>query len=151
MKRFLMVFAIATIAGCAQLGAVNQKIAQDVQDIVAPIKATTLADAQAALATATAAGDTDAAPCYQDIVDVLSASATSSPPAIVGILSALEAARTFKAPQIPAKLHKDCAVLVIDAQETAFKLGIAAAPVVGGLKVQAGAQALKAEAAALGH
>lgn len=148
LSLIVAVIAIALLSGCAQLGAVNQKIAQDVESIVAPIRQTTIEDAQAALAIAQAAGDTDAAPCYQDIIDDLSKQGTSVP-SINGLLSALEAARTFKAPTVSPKTHKDCAVLVVDAQVVAFKLGIAAVPAVGAVKVQAGAAALKAQAALL--
>lgn len=160
MKRFLLSIAVAAIVlfasapmlmlgGCAAVQSANQQIAQDVHDIVAPIKQATLEDAQAALAIANANGDTDAAPCYQDIVDELSKPGSTGVPAINGLLSTLEAARTFKAPTVPPKLHKDCAVLVIDAQQTAFKLGLRLAPVGGALKVQQGAAALGREAAAL--
>lgn len=145
----LLVCAGFALSGCGAVQTVNAQVAQDLHNIVAPIKQTTLEDAQAALAIANANGDTDAAPCYQDIVDELSKPGATGLPVVNGVLSALEAARTFKAPTVPAKLHKDCAVLVIDAQETAFKLGIRLAPVAGGLKVQQGAAALKAEGAVL--
>lgn len=146
---FLMAAATFLFTGCAQLQATNTKIAQDVQNIVAPVQQATLADAQAALARAQATGDTDVIPCYQDIVDVLSTPGTVSLPPVVGVLSALEAARTLKPPSLPPKLHRDCAVLVVDAQEMAFKLGLTLAPVAGAVKVQQGAAAVKAEAAAL--
>lgn len=145
-----LVFLYVCMTGCAQVQATNAKIAQDVQNIVAPIQQTTLEDAKAALAIANANGDTDGAACYADIVADLSAQAAAGGPLpIAGVLSALEAARTFKGVQIPAKTHRDCAVLVVDAQQMAIKLGIQLAPVVGGVKVQAGAAALKTEAAAL--
>jgi hypothetical protein len=151
----LAMFAVCVamvLTGCSQLQAVNSKVAQDIHDtIVAPVQQATLADAQAALAIANANGDTDAAACYADIVADLSAqSAQGGPVAIVGVLSALESARTFKGVQIPAKTHKDCAVLVVDAQKVAFQLGLSAASVVGGIKVQQAGNVLKAEAAALG-
>lgn len=151
MKAALLALCFATVvalSGCATIGAANQKIAADVEQVIAPVKAATIADAQACVADANAAGDADGAACCQDIADYLSTQSTAAPQ-IVGVLSALEVARTFKAPTLPSKLHKDCAVLVVDAQGMALRLGLQLAPVAGGLKVQAGAAALKSEAAAL--
>jgi hypothetical protein len=144
--------AYGSLTGCAQLQAINGKVVQDIHDtIVAPVQQATLADAQAALAIAKANGDDDAAACYADIADDLIAQgAKGAPIPIMGVLSALETARTFKGISIPPKTHKDCAVLVVDAQKVAFHLGLSAVPIVGGLKVQQAGAALKSEAAALG-
>jgi hypothetical protein len=166
MKRILCIAALGAVialsAGLAGCGAIQAKINQDVQ-------ATTLPDAQAALADAQAAGDTDAAACYQDIIDFLNSlptsGASSEPPKVVGLLSALEAGRVLaqaaqngpQLPPIPPKLHKDCAVLIVDAQRTALTLGVDVAALSKGTAfLKAGAAlkregaALKAEAAALG-
>ena len=149
MRTLLTLLALCMLCGCAAVQSTNQKIAQDVQNIVEPIKQATITDAQAALADAQAAGDQDGAACFQDIINFLNQQG-SAPPQIAGVLSGMEVARTFKAPSLPPQLHKDCAVLVVDAQEMALKLGLTLAPVAGAVKVQAGSAALRSEAAALG-
>lgn len=149
----LSIFAVLAIAflilpGCATVGAANAKIAADVHELVAPIQQATLEDAKAAVVIAQANHDDAAVQCFTDIVNYLQNDPGASVPAINGVLSGLEAARTFRAPSIPENIHKDCAVIVLDAQQAALRLGLRGATVVGGVKVQAGAAALKAAEAA---
>jgi hypothetical protein len=126
--KILAFTALAFLAGCAQFQA---KLSQDVQAASVP-------DLQAAVADAKAAGDADGAACWQDVLDYVQALPTSAAgapaPTIAGVASALEAARIaatqasvgISVPPIPHQLHKDCAVLIIDAQQLAAKLGISA-------------------------
>lgn len=123
--------AFACMEGCST---VQAKFSQDVQ-------AATVPDLQAAIADAKAANDQDGLDCWTDVlnyVEALPTSAASNPlPAISGVASGLEAARIGAQalngasinviPPIPPKLHKDCAVLVVDSQQLALKLGISAA------------------------
>jgi hypothetical protein len=149
MRTIATIALLTLLAGCgAQGAAVRANIQADVQQIVAPIQQTTLADAQAAVVIAQASGDQAGVQCFTDIVNYLQ-NAGPALPAVAGVLSGLEAARTFKGITIPENIHRDCAVIVLDAQQAAIRLGLSLAPVVGGIKVQAGAATLKAEAAAL--
>jgi hypothetical protein len=114
-------FFFILLAGCTP--AQQVKVQQDIEKVVAPIQATTLADAQAALAIAIANNDTDGVQCFTDIVNYLG-NPINPLPAVNGVLSALEAARTFKGISIPANIHSHCAVIVLDAPTTALKLGL---------------------------
>jgi hypothetical protein len=148
--RTVILFSLAAafaLSGCAQFQA---KIAQDVQAASVP-------DLQAAVADAKAAGDADGAACWQDVLNYVQALPTSSAgapePTIAGVASAIEAARIGVAqasigisiPPIPHQLHKDCAVIVIDATQLAAKLGISAAALSKGVGA---ASVLKAARAA---
>jgi len=121
MKYIFIAIALFALAACTP--AQQVKVQQDVEKIVAPIQATTLADAQAALAIAVANGDQDGVACFTDVVNFL-ANPINPLPAVNGVLSALEAARTFKGITIPANIHSHCAVIVLDAPTTALKLGL---------------------------
>jgi len=146
--KMLLLVSVACVAGCSQIQA---KLNQDVQAASVP-------DLQAAVADAKAAGDADGAACWQDVLNYVQAlptsAASSVAPTVAGVASALEAARIAAAqtsvgvsvPPIPAQLHRDCAVLIVDAQELAAKLGISAAALSRGAglaKVAAQLQAAK--------
>jgi hypothetical protein len=145
-----LLVGIAGIAGCAQI---QSKLNQDVQTATVP-------DLQAAVAEAQAAGDQDGAACLTDVlnyVQALPSVSSSAPPVnVVGAASALEAARIgaaslstgFVIPPIPHQLHKDCAVLVIDAEQLAAKFGIGAAALAKGGGVLKAAKTLQAMQAA---
>lgn len=147
----ILIAALAAVSGCA---AIQNKFNQDVQ-------AATLPDVEAAVASATAAGDVDGAACWQDVADYIKALPTdqqgAAVPVILGVASGIEAARIAAQaasqgvviPPIPAKLHKDCAVLVVDAQQLALKIGLNAAALKSGLGVVKAGAALKGQAAAL--
>lgn len=131
----LLVAAFVTVTGCAQ---VQAKFNQDVQ-------AATIPDVTAARDAAVAANDTDGAACWGDVIAYLNSLPTSAAnqpaPQIVGVASALEATRTanigqpLPVPPIPPQLHRDCAVVVLDAQNLAAKLGLSAAALGKGLPV----------------
>ena len=120
IRQILTVAALAALSGCSF-------VAGQVEQAVKPVA---LPDAQAALAMAQQYGDTDAAACYQSIVTYLQDSAAPSLPVVNGALSALEAVRIARQhsgdPIVPAEIHRDCAVIIVDAQEVALKLGIRA-------------------------
>ncbi len=130
MRRYLVIpllMACVFHAGCSQIQA---KINADVQ-------AATIPDIQAALADAQAASDADGVACWTDVLAYINALPTTTAgapvPSIKGVASGLEAARIAAAaapvtiPPIPPQLHRDCAVLIVDFQETAAKLGLSAA------------------------
>jgi len=121
MKTIALLAILTLIVGCTP--AQQVKVQQDIEKVVAPIQATTLADAQAALAIAVANGDQDGVACFTDVVNFL-ANTINPLPAVNGVLSALEAARTFKGISVPANIHSHCAVIVLDAPTTALKLGL---------------------------
>lgn len=156
MNRYLCSLAlIVGIAGMAMMSgcsAIQAKIGADVQT-------TTLPDINAAIADAQDAGDLDAVACFTDIRDFINSLPNSvqpsKAPGVVGVLSAIEEGRLLAKsgpptlPPIPHQLHKDCAVIVLDAQQLAAKLGIQAAALVGGGKIAVAGAALKGQAAAL--
>lgn len=148
----LLCVALIALAGCS---AIQSKINADLQTATVP-------DLKAAVASAQAANDADGVACWSELLKYVESLPTASPdsqPMIAGAASALEAARIARLqgpvslPPVPHSLHVACAVLQVDAQQTiaklGLKIGLAAAPIAGSLKVQAGANALKAEAAAL--
>jgi hypothetical protein len=120
LKAVLFVW-LAFCAGCTP--AQQVKVQADVEMVIAPIQATTLADAQAALAIAVANNDTDGVQCFTDIVNYLG-NPINPLPVVNGILSGLEAARTFKGIAIPENIHRSCSVIILDAPTTALKLGL---------------------------
>lgn len=117
MKTVLLIW-LAFCAGCTP--AQQVKVQQDIEKVVAPIQATTLADAQAALAIAVANNDQLPIPCYTDLVNYLANPLTL--PTINGPISLLEQGRVGV--HIPDALHRDCAFLILDAPTTALKLGL---------------------------
>ena len=121
MKTIALLAIMTLIVGCSP--AQQVKVQQDIEKVIAPIQATTLADAQAALAIAIANNDQDGVACFTDIVNYL-ANPINPLPVVNGVLSGLEAARTFKGISIPANIHSHCSVIVIDAPTTAIKLGL---------------------------
>lgn len=144
--KMLVLSCLVAVAGCAQIQA---KLNQDVQAASVP-------DLQAAVADAKAAGDKDGEACWNDVlayVQALPTNAASAPlPTIAGVASGIEAARIAAAaagkgvaiPPIPAQLHRDCAVVLVDAQQLAAKLGLSAAALskgVGAVKVLQAVQA----------
>jgi hypothetical protein len=88
-----------------------------------------ISDLTNAKALADSSGDVDASACYQDLLDFVgSSTGLPSNPKLGGAFSALETARIARrvaSQPIPPKLHKDCAVLVLDAQQVMAQLGIA--------------------------
>ena len=143
--KYLLILALAVLAGCTQIQA----------KLDTQVSAVTVPDLQAAIADAKAANDADGVDCWTQVLDYVQSLPVSSigtpEPSIVGVASGIEAARTVAAqpvptfPPIPASLHKACAVLVVDSQELALKLGISAAA----LKTGLGVVKLQSEAAAL--
>jgi hypothetical protein len=132
MKTAILVFVftmLGVLTGCSQIQA---KLNTDVQ-------AATVPDLQAAVADAKAAGDADGFACWTDVLNYVqalpTAGASTPAPQIAGVASGIEAARIGAAslaqgvviPPIPHQLHKDCAVLIIDAEQLAARLGISAA------------------------
>lgn len=116
MKLLICALIISLLSGCA----LNSGEVKTIQTL-------TLTDAQNALAAAKSGGDTDAVACYTDLVNYLSSLPTGSTTTVTGALGALEQARLLNnqvSAGIPANIHKDCAIIVIDAQETALKLGL---------------------------
>jgi hypothetical protein len=120
----LIPFVLVCLCGCAQL---QTQVDTKVQQVVVP-------DLQAAYSAAVAANDADGAACWNDILQYVNQLPTTAPggttPTIAGVASALEAARIAQQggpvlfPPIPHQLHKDCAVIVVDAQQVAAKFGI---------------------------
>lgn len=119
---FVKVGAIAALVLLAGCSAIESKVISDVGNATV-----TQADLDGAIAMADAAGDKDAAACYRDVKDFVASQKTAVLPAIKGAFSALEAARVAALTppvQVPAQLHRDCAVIILDAQETALRLGL---------------------------
>ena len=140
-----VIFAIAYVLflfaldGCS---AVQAKLDTQVQ-------AATVPDLQAAVADAQAANDQDGVDCWTQVLAYVqslpTANATTAQPQIAGIASALEAGRIASNqplpsfPPVPHSLHKACAVLVVDAQQLALKLGISAGALAKGAPIVKGA------------
>jgi hypothetical protein len=132
--RIIVFFILTLIPACSQI---QSKLNADIQ-------AVTLPDLQAALASATASNDADGAACWSDMIDYVNALPTATTPnaipQIKGIASALEASRNaanaqpIAIPPIPPKLHRDCAVVILDARELALKLGLTGAAALHGLR-----------------
>ena len=123
MKALLMSILILSISSCASVGGISNPFAKQIQPIVA-------ADVAAALAEATAANDTAAVACYTAISNYMASIPNGGTTAISGVLSGLEAARILNSQVsagIPSNIHQACAVIVLDAQETALRLGLVGA------------------------
>jgi len=150
MKRIFLTLAFAVVAAFSFTGCTSLQAKFDTQ-----VQAATVPDVTAALSDAQAAADADGAACWADVLAYINALPTTVPagstPTINGVASAIEAARTVQLqplatiPPISPQLHKDCAVVILDAQQTAAKLGLSAAALgkgVGAVKVlkAAGAQ-----------
>jgi hypothetical protein len=139
MNRILSLIATVAICVCMSgcLAQLQAKLNLDVQ-------AATVPDLKAAIADAQAAGDADGLACWNDVLSYVQAlpttSASAPNPTVAGVASGIEAARIAAAqagnvvalPPIPAQLHRDCAVVVLDAEQLAAKLGISAAAIVKG-------------------
>jgi hypothetical protein len=123
MKVLLMSILVLGISACASVGGISNPFAKQVQPIVA-------ADVTAALAEATAANDTAAVACYTAISNYMASLPSGGTATINGALSGLEAARILNSQVsagIPSNIHQACAVIVLDAQETALRLGLTGA------------------------
>ena len=87
------------------------------------------ADVERAREIAAAAGDQAGVTCAQTILQTLAPRGDSPPPA--GVFSAFMAARQLRRGReagVPDVVRQACAVVVLDAQRTAVKLGAAVAP-----------------------
>ena len=123
MRTLIALVLMLAVSACASVGGISNPFAKQVQPIVA-------ADVAAALAEATAANDTAAVACYTAISNYMASIPNGGTTAISGVLSGLEAARILNSQVsagIPSNIHQACAVIVLDAQETALRLGLVGA------------------------
>jgi hypothetical protein len=121
MKTMIALTLLMLLAACAGLGQVQQKL-----------QALTVADVQAALATANAAQDQDGIDCYTALLPWARSMPSGEQAAPVGVLSALENARVLRltfTTGVPPAVHKACAALVVDENTLLLKLGLSALPV----------------------
>lgn len=113
MNRWVPIVAIMfMLSGCAMV--VKQQLA-----------ALTKGDVETALVLA--ADDSDAVLCYMAILETLPAGELSVAPEAVGPLSAFQKVRNLRrgvTTDIPPEVHRNCAVLVLDAQKTVARLGL---------------------------
>jgi hypothetical protein len=125
VRRMMLLMAVVGIALVAGgLSGCSTTLGKKVEaDLFAPVQQATLADAQAALVIAQANNDAEGVQCYTDIVNYLQ-NKLPTLPVVSGVLSVLEAARTFKGVSVPEDIHRDCAVIVLDSQQTALRLGL---------------------------
>lgn len=135
--KYVVICLVALISGCAQI---QSKLDSDVQTLTVP-------DVQAALADAKAANNTDGIACWTDwlaYINSLPTNSSSTPlPKVIGAATIIEAASEASQatgapiafPPIPHQLHKDCAVLIVDAQTVALKLGLGAQALTKGVGI----------------
>src|SRR5689334_237574 len=113
MKIVIALFMLLFISGCATLNAVG---GQKLQDITGP-------DVDAAIALAKAGNDPDGLACWTAIKAVMPTTGTTQID-IKGVASTIQAARNVRRgvqAGIDPAVHRSCAVLVLDAQETALR------------------------------
>ncbi len=113
MKIVISLFMLMFITGCATVAS------QKVQEITGP-------DIDAAIALAKAGNDPDGLACWEAIKAVMPATGTVHIE-VKGAASAVQAARNVRRgvqAGVDPVVHKNCAVVVLDAEQTAARLGL---------------------------
>lgn len=118
--KLAIAFLMLCLSGCATIAAVG---GAKLQEITGP-------DVDAAIELAKAGGDADGLACWEAIKAAMPATGAASID-VKGVASALQAARNVRRgiqAGVDPAVHRNCAVLVLDAQQTALKLGLRVAP-----------------------
>jgi hypothetical protein len=108
MKLLLIITAL--LAGCAGLNTNLQHV--------------TAADVDAAIQLAQQANDAEGVACWQAVRSAITASWNNDPVEIKGSASALQEARNVRRAIQDPVVHRNCAVVVLDATETAARIGL---------------------------
>jgi hypothetical protein len=139
MRVLLAAMVLALLAGCTQIQA---KLDAQVQTV-------TLPDLTAALADATAAGNSSGVACWSGLITYVNAlptvSGTSSTPVIVGVATAIELGseaaqspvKLISLPPLPRPVHDACSGILQDDVNLLAKFGLTASAIVKGAPVAA--------------
>lgn len=117
--RILIALVVLFLSGCATVAGIGGKNLQVI----------TTKDVDAAIALAQQSGDADGLACWQAIKAAMPADGTTAQVQIDGVLSAWQEARNIRRGiqgGIDPTVHRTCAVLVVEAEQTLAKLGVRA-------------------------